>query len=244
MKLNSSNYYSAEANREYFSVSQFKDFINCEAAALATIKGEYKKTATKSMLVGTYVDAYFEGSLKEFTQSNPCIYTAKKDLKIEFKKAEEIIKRVQRDPLFMKFMSGEKQKILTFEMFDIKWKMKMDSFIDNICIADLKIVSDFKSIPKWRYDIQGAIYQKGVEIALKEKLPFYLVVATKENVVDLDIFQIPQSILDSALEDVEIMIDRFQAVKNGKQEPIHCGICDYCKKLKRAGIRNYMDLLN
>jgi len=39
--LNSENYYSLEANRAFMSYSQFKSFQECEAAALAEVRGEY-----------------------------------------------------------------------------------------------------------------------------------------------------------------------------------------------------------
>lgn len=42
-------------------------------------------------------------------------------------------------------------------------------------------------LPMWRYDIQGAVYQKGVEIVTGEKLPFYLAVVTKERVQWIEI---------------------------------------------------------
>lgn len=242
MKVRESNYFSKEASREYFSVSQFKEFMKCEAMALATINGEYKRPMTRALLVGSFVDAYFEGSLQQFQKDNPEIFTLKNELRSEFRKANEIIGRVKKDPLFMKFMSGDKQRILTFDMFGTSWKMKMDSFIADKCITDLKVVANFKTVPIWRYDIQGAVYQKGVEIAIGQVLPFYLAVATKEKVVDLDIFQIPQSTLDLALEEVEIMLPRYISVKNGFEPPIYCGQCDYCKSIKKASIRNYNEL--
>lgn len=243
LKLTDSNYFSTEASQEYFSVSQFKEFMNCEAMALASVKGEYKRPLTRALLIGSFVDAYFEGTLTRFMEENPEIFTMKNELRAEFKKANEIIGRVKSDPLFMKFMSGDKQKILTFEMFGVPWKMKMDSFIKDICITDLKVVANFKSLPHWRYDIQGAVYQKGVEIVLNQKLPFYLAAATKEKVTDLDIFQIPQSTLDYALQEVELQIDRFNKVKQGLEPPIFCGKCDYCKSIKKASIRDFSELL-
>ena len=60
----------------------------------------------------------------------------------------------------------------------------MDSYLKGVCIADLKVVTNFKSLPLWRYDLQGAVYQAGVEAVTGEKLPFYLAAATKERVVD------------------------------------------------------------
>lgn len=243
MKISQNNYYSEKANNEFFSVSQFKDFMTCEAMATAKLKGEYKQEDTKSLLVGSFVDRYFEGTLKEFAEEHPEIFTAKKELKAEFKQAEQIIKKIENDELFMKFLSGKKQEIFTFKMFGVWWKIKLDSYIPDVCITDLKVVKDFSSLVKFRYDIQGAVYQKGVEICTGKKLPFYLAAATKEKIIDLDIFQIQQSDLDTALEDVELMIDRFVQVKKGKAEPIQCGQCEYCKSIKKASIRNLKELI-
>lgn len=236
-------YYSQEANRTFFSVSQYKDFTKCEAAALARIRGEYNPPPTRAMLVGSFVDAWAEGTLDLFQHDNPAIFTRKSGLRAEFRKANEVIGRIKSDPLFMRFMSGEKQKILTFKMFGAPWKMKMDSFSEGICITDLKVVQNFRALPLWRYDVQGAVYQKGAELRGYGRLPFYLAVATKERVPDLDIFQIPQSTLDMALREVEGNMPRFIAVKAGLEEPHYCGVCDYCKSVKKARIRNYSELL-
>lgn len=243
VNLTADNYYSLEQNNKYFSVSQYKDFMKCEAMAIAKIHGAYKQPVTKALLVGSFVDSYFEGTLDAFIKENPAVFTRKNELRSEFRKANEIIARIKADPLFMRFMSGEKQKILSFEMFGAPWKIKMDSFLSEICITDLKVVANFRNLPLWRYDLQGAVYQKGVEIATGELLPFYLAVATKERVVDLDIFQIPQPTLDLALKEVGNNMPRFLAIKAGMEIPKYCGKCDYCKSIKEARIRNYNELL-
>jgi hypothetical protein len=242
MKPNDSNYHGQKANKAYFSVSQYKDFMKCEAMAMAKIRGEYKQPMTRALLVGSFVDAYFEGTLKQFMDEHPEIFTKKEALRAEFKKANEIIARVKRDELFMKFMSGEKQKILTAEMFGVKWKIKIDSYCEGVCITDLKVVRNFKSIPFWRYDIQGAVYQEITRINTGTRLPFYLAAATKEKVTDFDIFQIPQDTLDFALSEVSGNIERYAAVKSGEVEPAPCGECDYCKSIKSARIRSYNEL--
>ena len=69
MQLTEENYYSDIANYEYMSVSQFKDFngtygrVACEEAALAKLKGEYAQASSTALMVGSYVDRYFEGTL-------------------------------------------------------------------------------------------------------------------------------------------------------------------------------------
>ncbi len=244
MKLNDDTYYSKEANQAYFSVSQYKDFCKCEAMAMAKICGEFEQKQTKAMLIGTLVDRWFEGTLEKLRQESPNIFYCRNGaLRADFRKADEIIKRVQRDERFMQYMSGEKQKILTFEMFGVPWKMKMDSFCEDICITDLKVVQNFKSLAFWRYDLQGAVYQEGCARNGYGWLPFYLAAATKEAVTNFDIFQIDQPTLDMALREIEGNMPRFIAVKAGLEEPHYCGVCDYCKSVKKARIRNYSELL-
>lgn len=244
MKLSDDTYYGKEANQVFFSVSQYKDFCKCEAMALAKIHGEFEQKQTKAMLIGTLVDCWFEGTLDKLREESPNIFYCRNGaLRADFRKANEIIKRVQCDERFMQYMSGEKQKILTFEMFGVPWKMKMDSFVEGICITDLKVVQNFKSLAFWRYDLQGAIYQAGAETCGYGRLPFYLAAATKEVVTNFDIFQIDQPTLDMALQEIEGNMSRFIDVKAGLKEPHYCGVCDYCKSVKKARIRNYSELL-
>jgi hypothetical protein len=247
MILTAENYFSPEMNMKYMSVSQYKSFMpelgGCEAAAMAELKGEYRRPLTKALLVGSFVDAYFEGTLKGFMNDHPDIFTKKNTLRSEFQKANEIIGRVKRDPLFMKFLSGEKQKIFTAKLFDIEWKIKIDSYYPSTCITDLKVVRNFKSMTYWRYDIQGAVYQEVVDLNAGGRLPFYLAAATKERVANFDIFQVPQDVLNGALREVEYNIPHIMDVKTGKVEPVPCGVCDYCKSIKHAEIKDYNELI-
>ena len=243
LRLTQSNYYSPETDQQYFSESQYKDFMKCEAMAMAKLRGEYKPAMTRAMLTGSFVDSYFEGTLDLFINEHPAVFTQKQELRSEFKKANEIIARINQDDTFLRFMSGEKQRIMTFELFGYPWKMKMDSYLPGICITDLKVVQKFRTLPQWRYDHQGAVYHKGVERVTGEQLPFYLAVATKERTIDLDIFQITQPVLDIALREIEQNIEHYARVKYGQEEPVYCGKCDYCKSVKEARIRNYSELL-
>lgn len=244
MKLSDDTYYGKEANQAFFSVSQYKDFCKCEAMAMAKIRGEFEQPTTKAMLIGTLVDRWFEGTLEQLRQESPNIFYCRNGaLRADFRKADQIVKRVQRDERFMQYMSGERQKILTFEMLGAVWKMKMDSFVSEICVTDLKVVQNFKSLAFWRYDIQGAAYIEGVRIALGQDLPFYLAAVTKEAVPNFDIFQVDRPTLDMALREIERNMPRFIAVKAGLEEPHYCGVCDYCKSVKKARIRNYSELL-
>lgn len=247
MVLTADNYYSAEANRQYMSVSQFKDFngtygkMACEFEAMEKLAGRWKPEPSTALLVGSYVDSYVEGTLDDFKIRNAEIFTQKGELKAPYKKAEEIIARIERDKYFMKYLSGEKQTIMTAELFGCDWKIKMDSYLPGKAIVDLKVmasITDLKWVKDigyldfvryWGYDLQGAIYQKIVEINTGKKLPFFIAAVTKEEEPDIRIIQITQNYLDEALTVIESNIRRVLSVKNGEVEPDRCDICDCCK---------------
>lgn len=246
MQLCAENYYSSVANYEYMSVSVYKDFIGtygkaaCEEQALAKLKGTWTEEKTTALLIGGYVDAYFEGTLNEYMQANPQIFKKDGTLKSEYLHANTIIKRIERDSYFMRTLSGEKQVIMTGEIGGVKWKIKMDSYLSEIAIVDLKIVESLfklKWVPDigyldfvryWGYDIQGAVYQEVVWQNTGKRLPFYISAATKEKVPRISVIQIPQSVLTDALKGVEIALPHVLDVKYGRVKPMRCGLCDYC----------------
>lgn len=246
MILTSSNYHGTEANNEYWSVSQFKQFDKCEACGLASAWGLYEREQTDALLIGSYVDAYFSGELDEFIKRDgDKLFKKNGELYAKFEHANDIIDTVEVQPLMMEFLRGEKQVIRTAELFDVPWKIKMDVF-NGERIVDLKCVKDFEPIYKegsgrvswiefWGYDIQGAIYQKIEQISSgrDKPLPFYIVAVTKEKVPDVAVIEIPQHVLDTALKIVEAKIDRFDLVKMGEIEPKRCEKCEYCKQTKR-----------
>lgn len=245
--LTNETYFSPENNLKYMGCSQFKSFMKCEAAALAEVRGEYEREKTTALLVGSYVDAHFEGTLDIFRAKNPEIFKKNGELKAEYIQAEYIIERLERDPVFMKYMSGAKQVIKTGEIEGIPFKIKIDSYHPNKAIVDLKVMKDFEDIyieeqgrvpfiEAWGYDIQGAIYQ-AIE---GNNLPFIIAAATKEKEPNLDVTRITQPVLDVALQIVKSNVKRFADLKKGIGEPIRCEKCDYCKRTKiLTGIKEY-----
>ena len=244
MKLTQRNYFSKKANKEFMSVSQFKSFEKCPASALAEINGKYKRETTTSLLVGSFIDSYFEGekSIVKFINEHPEIFKADKTLKAEYKQANEIIKRIESDALFMSYISGKKQVIMTGNIAGVDVKIKIDDLHDDK-IVDLKIVKDFENIfdkekgslpwfEFWEYDLQGAVYQEVVRQNTGKVLPFYLAAATKEKITDIDIVEINQKYLDFALERFKSEVPLFDAIKKGIVEPERCEKCEYCKKSK------------
>ena len=52
------NYFDPDIEMAYMGSTQVKNFMRCEAAELARLKGEYRSAATTAMLVGSYVDGF------------------------------------------------------------------------------------------------------------------------------------------------------------------------------------------
>lgn len=242
MRLTNANYFSPKANKEYFSVSQYKAFLDCPARAMAEIRGEYKQPMTTALLVGSFVDAYFEGTLGKFREEYPEIFKKDGTLKADYIQAEQIIKRIEADELFMEYMSGKTQVIKTAKLFGAKWKIKIDSYHPDK-IVDLKIMRSLERIMGksfvefWQYDLQMAIYSEVEYLANrkknKERLPTYLAVATKEDETDLEIIHIPRWRHEERLAEVEKNIPRILAYKSGELEPPRCGVCPWCRATKK-----------
>lgn len=237
MILTNENYYSVEANLEYMSVSQYKDFRKCEAMALATIRGEWEKPKTTALLVGSYIDSWFEGTLDEFKADHPEIFKKDGSLKADYIQAEELIEFIQKDRKFMEYMAGEKQVIMTSELFGTKWKIKIDSYLPDK-IVDGKVMRSMERImgksfvEHWGYDIQMAIYAEVVRKNTNLDLETFLAVVTKQDPPDKDVIHIPRWRRVEVLAEVEREIPQILAVKYGKKEPQRCGVCEYCRATK------------
>lgn len=269
LKLTDDNYYSPEANWEYMSASQFKSFRKCEAAALAELRGEWGRKETTSLLVGSYVDAYFSNELEQFKADHPELFKRDGNLKAEYQNAHAIAERLNRDELARMLLSGRHQVIKTGRIAGVWFKTKADSLltarqVEAICkkfpmvrdlvpfggamIVDLKCMKDFGTI--WDEETQervsfvefwGYDYQGAIYQKVDNRMaPFVIVGVTKEAEPDITAVHVPDEDLSFALADVEALAPRYAAIKKGEIAPVGCGKCAYCRSVKRLeGITHY-----
>lgn len=261
MQLNNDNYFDIENEWKYISNSQIKDFsgrggavLGCESRAMAKLNGKWKEEPSTAMLVGSYCDSYWEGSLEKFKIDHPECFTIKGELRSEFKKAEEIIALGEKDELFKKYMSGEKQVIMTANILGADFKIKIDSYHPGVCIVDLKIVKSIRDkvwdngakvnfIDNYGYILQAAIYQEVVKENTGNQLPFYIAAISKESVPDMEIIQIPQDMMDITLSEIKGDVERILSLKNHDEPPVRCEKCDYCRLTKKLSAPiSYYDL--
>lgn len=252
MKLTDRNYFSRRATREYMSASQFKDFAQCEAGALARIRGKYPEKQSAALLLGSYIDAYFGGTIDAFRGEHPEIFKKTGDLKAEFAAANVAISRIESQKTMMHYLSGEKQRIMTGEIAGVPFKIKIDSYLPGKAIVDLKYMRDFESVylddmgrvpwwQAWGYDIQGAIYREIVRQNTGKTLPFILDAATKEEEPDLTLKELDRKTLDAALRLVVADAPRYDAIKRGIIKPTRCEKCRYCRMTKKVKLTNTED---
>jgi hypothetical protein len=217
----------------------------CECKALAIAKGEYAMPKSSALMIGSYVDAYFDGTLDKFKIKNPEIFTQKGELRADYKQAEVMIARAIKEPFFMKYMKGETQKILTSEINGVPIRVKIDS-LNERRITDLKTTESLGKvyynndanehltfIDKYDYYAQAAFYCPAVYTNYGKWLPFYLAVITKdkENGVPhprLAIVQLSEQIIKQKLIEIEQKIRGAWMLLQGEIDPVPCGNCGWC----------------
>jgi len=255
MKLTLDNYYSKQANIEYFSVSQFKDFEKCELYGLKKALGEYEEEKSKALLVGGYVDAYFSNRLDQYKSENPQIFKKDGTLLKDFEKANEIIKCIENDKFFMEHIKGDTQVILTGEINGVPFKGALDFL--NTRIVDLKCVASIREpvwveengkrftkdfISAYGYDLQLAVYQELVKQTYGVILPCDIAAVSKEDEPDKAIINIESEYLKPKLDYVKEKVVRFNEIKKGNIKPIGCGNCPVCRKYNKLNhIISYKD---
>ena len=249
--LDKNNYHSVDARKRYVDCSIYKEAIGtvgrkgCECRAVAISQGKWETPKTEALMVGSYVDAYFDNSLDQFKEENPQIFTKAGTLKAEFKQADIMIERAKRDELWMKYMQGDTQVIETAEIAGVPVRVKLDSF-DGKRITDLKTCAsisetyyakdlgerlDFATY--FGYVEQAFFYTEVMYKVTGRHYPFYLCCVTKEKESNvphprLAVIQIPDKIIEERREQIEWNIPKVWSLIQGKIDPIPCGTCSWC----------------
>jgi len=260
LQLNDENYYSQEADMQYMSVSQYKGFLKCEAAALAKLKGEWQGEHNDSLLLGSYVHAWLEGALDQFKEETPSLFTRSGELYSQYKNADLMIETLKEDGLCMFALQGEKEVIITAELFGTPWKSKLDvynplhgRFVDLKTVKSIydKVWTDeygyCSFVEAYGYTIQMAVYAElekrysGRDIWLEP----LIVAVSKEKHPDKAVIHFDEEIIQLELDEVEGNLPRVLAVKNGAEKPNRCEKCPYCRKTKRlTKVIHYSEILS
>jgi hypothetical protein len=263
LQLNKSNYHSVEADREYMSRSQYLGFMSCEAKEFARLKGEWTEEKSDALLVGSYVHAWNDGTREQFKKETPEMFTKAGELKAQFKTADKMIEVLEKDPLCMFTLQGEKEVIIIAEFAGVVWKVMIDSYNrEKRRKVDLKTTKSIREkhwnadqgqyvsfIENYKYPFQAAIYSEIERIAMGRPEgdwgQFFIVAVSKESCPDkevIDMFDRDRYIIE--LEQVKVNMPRILAVKAGEIEPVRCERCDYCRSTRQlTGTVHYTQLI-
>lgn len=261
MNLTKTNYFSPEANRHYMSVSQYKAFMNCEAAALATLQREIDQEEKDCFIEGKYLHAWNENKLEEFMANHPDLYSSrgktKGQLKSNYLILDEMIRKLENDKLSMMALEGEKEVIMTAELFGAPWKIMIDNYNPTKGrFSDLKAVQSLHKrfynhkeggsqnfVQFYGYHTQIALYSKVIELNTGEFMDGLLVAATKEAPPDIAVINFDQDTIEFELMKIEANLERILKVKAGEIPPEQCGRCSFCKAHKKlTGVIHYLEL--
>jgi len=260
--LTKANYHSQEANFQYMSNSQYKDFLSCEAMTLAKLSGDWIQEPSDALLIGSYVHSWQEGRQKEFISEHPEMFKKSGELLQKFIDADKMITTLQNDPFVMYVLEGRKELIYTAEMFGCQWKIMIDSHNfekrRNLDLKTTRSITDkvwseedwakVSFVEKYHYLLQMSIYSEVERIANGREsgdwLNFFIVAVSKEKYPDKAVINMtdPERLIKE-LAQVEVNMPRILAVKAGLEEPIFCGQCDYCRSTKQlTGAIHYSEL--
>lgn len=258
-KLNKKNYYT---NNAYLDNSTYQNFMKCEAAALHELDNPVSRPPAIPLLVGNYVHSYFESkkSHETFVNQNSnfkdtdgkakdLIHT-KKGLRSEFITAEDMIKRLENDDLFQYFYNAKeckKESIVTGNLFDVKWKGKIDSLnVDAGYFCDIKTVDDINkkhwSVDnhEWvsffkdrNYATQMGLYKTLLQMMYHKPFACYVFAVDKTKGNGLTAIEVPFQDMTDALDSVEEHLPRVIQVMNHEVTPARCERCEYCKETKK-----------
>jgi len=263
MQLNRQNYHSQEANVSYMSNSQYKGFLECEAKQMAKLTGAYIEETSDAFLVGSYVHSWSEGCRDEFISEHPEMFLKnKKELKAPFRLADDMIYTLEKDPLCMYMLEGQKEVILTAKFAGTPWKVMLDAYnVDRRRIVDLKTTKSIREktwdnevrekvsfIEQYKYILQAAIYCEIERLAAGrsegDMFDFYMVAVSKQEPPDKEVIDLrdPERYYYE-LEQVKVNMPRILAVKSGQEVPIRCEKCSFCRNTRKlTGAIHYTEL--
>ncbi|MGU7923370.1 PD-(D/E)XK nuclease-like domain-containing protein [Streptococcus suis] len=258
--LTQDNYYE---DKDYMSVSRFKQYLECEAKALALDTGKWVDDRDqKPLLFGNYVHSYFESAEahQEFLEEHRSdLFSSRKPygLLADYKLADKVIATLETDELFNNLYHGrkddrvEKETIVTGTIAGVPFKGKIDAINHTRgYIVDLKTMKTIygeewcqelrrkvsgaiANIVNFHYHVQAAVYQELLKQMTGRSYRPLIVAVSKENEPDKEIFSLDEETLSEGLEFVSERARHVWDVATGKVGPVKCGNCNYCRSKKK-----------
>lgn len=250
--LNSYNYYSKEINKEYMSVSTFKSILECEAKYIAEQDGLYARPFSKALTVGNYIHSAFDSEqehLKFIEENHENIFKKTKTPSkyAEFEQADKMIKTLREDDFCMELLEGEKEFIMTGELYGMKWKIRIDNLnLEKEFFSDIKTTkglydrywsdrhnSYVSFVQNYNYIMQMYIYKEIIKQNTGVHCKPYIVAVTKENTPDKAVIYLDEGRYLLEEKFITEHAERVKSVWKREVDVKRCEKCDYCRKTKK-----------
>lgn len=255
IQVTPANYHDAETKRQYMSHSQWSGWLTCASATRAEIFDGYQPRKTAALIVGGYVDRAltspedFQGYCEEFRDD---IFGAKGGKLADFKKADILIDRIEKDPAWQDIIkAGAKQVVMQGVIAGVDWLFMSDIQIERKgreTLLDLKTAADFED--DWVKDVNG----KNVKINWIDVMGYWRQLAvgrelfmqtrgsepvcaivgakkcvTEDRPVGLGLWVLEDSVrFSNEVKRIVELTPEVMAWKNGTKPAPACGKCDYC----------------
>lgn len=255
IKVTPANYHDPETKRVFMSHSQWRNWNTCAAATRAEIFNGYQPRKTTALIVGGYVDRALtspEDFARYCEEFKTDIYGAKGGKLADFKKADLLIERLEKDPAWRDIVkSAKKQVVMQGQIAGVDWLYMSDLQIESKAgetIIDLKTAADFED--DWVKDVNGKNVKVGWidaagywrQLAVGRELfhqthktdPVCAIIGAKKPVtedrpVGLGLWVMDDVVrLSEEIRQIERLTPLVMSWKSGAVPAPACGKCDYC----------------
>ena len=206
---------------------------------------------TTAQEVGQYVHSWSAGTQEEFMMNHRTMFTKALTLRADYLVSNTMIDCLEEDPFVMSYLDGEKETIMTAELFGTDWKIMMNvQSIISRRIVDLITTRSIigkvwdeaarryvSFIELYKAPLKAAIYSEVERLAMgraaEDWSEFMIVAVSKENYPNKAVLNMTNpKRLAAELAAVQAAMPRLIALKAGLDEPIRCETCNYCRATK------------
>jgi len=258
LALTPGNYHSREANLCYYSVSQIKTFRECAARWYAKyVRGTWEDEEKDALLQSSYIDRALltpEDLDAWCEQHKEFCYGSKKSNQEEAKKLKSVenldlaVAAVQRQPLLMSYLEGQRQVILTGTLGGSPVKAMLDVLNVAKCrLVDLKAMASLSQefwnreerryenwIEHYGYWLQMAVYRELVRQRFGPVVGCFIVAVSKEADPDVHLYMLSGELfMQEQLTLAKAAIDSMNTLRQTDATSLvleGCMKCAYCRK--------------
>lgn len=165
----------------------------------------------------------------------------------EYGIADKMIDALAKDKGFCQLYQGEKEAIVTGEIFNVAWKGKVDCLdLDHKRFFDLKTVKDIHEtywnselheretfVAQRNYQLQMYVYRELIHQTFGVWCTPFIIAVSKQTYPDKQLISISDYRMQEAEELIVDKQERIENVRHGEVDPIGCGDCDYCRSTKQ-----------